>query len=45
MTTAPASFISLESERLILRRFNDDDLAAFLNYLNDPLVAKYQSWE
>lgn len=45
MTAAPASFTSLESERLILRRFNDDDLAAFLNYLNDPLVAKYQSWE
>ncbi|HEV7858251.1 MAG TPA: GNAT family N-acetyltransferase [Pyrinomonadaceae bacterium] len=39
------SFNSLESERLILRRFADEDLAAFLAYLNDPLVARYQTWE
>ena len=38
-------FTSLDSERLILRRFNDADLAPFLAYLNDPLVARYQSWE
>lgn len=38
-------FTSLESERLILRRFNETDLAPFLAYLNDPLVARYQSWE
>ncbi|MDT4965887.1 MAG: hypothetical protein QOJ64_624 [Acidobacteriota bacterium] len=44
MTTAPASFTSLESERLILRRFTDDDLTSFLAYLNDPLVARFQSW-
>jgi RimJ/RimL family protein N-acetyltransferase len=30
---------------LVLRRFNEDDLPPFLAYLNDPLVAKYQSWE
>lgn len=40
-----ASFISLESERLLLRRFADDDLLPFLAYLNDPLVARYQTWE
>lgn len=28
-----------------MRRFKDDDLAAFLAYLNDPIVARYQSWE
>lgn len=39
------SFTSLESERLILRRFRADDLVPFLAYLNDPLVARYQSWE
>lgn len=40
-----ASFTTLESQRLILRRFTDEDLASFLAYLNDPLVARYQSWE
>ena len=39
------SFSTLETERLILRRFSDDDLAPFLAYLNDPLVARYQTWE
>lgn len=38
-------FTSLDSARLILRRFTDADLAAFLAYLNDSLVARYQSWE
>lgn len=40
-----APFNGLESERLILRRFTDDDLEPFLAYLNDPVVARYQSWE
>ncbi|HEX8493334.1 MAG TPA: GNAT family protein [Pyrinomonadaceae bacterium] len=40
-----AAFTYLESERLLLRRFNEGDLRAFLAYLNDPLVARYQSWE
>ncbi|MDQ3754789.1 MAG: GNAT family N-acetyltransferase [Acidobacteriota bacterium] len=40
-----ATFTPLESARLILRRFTDADLAAFIAYRNDPLVAKYQSWE
>jgi RimJ/RimL family protein N-acetyltransferase len=39
------SFSTLETERLILRRFSDDDLAQFLAYLNDPFVARYQTWE
>lgn len=39
------SFSPLESARLILRRFADRDLAPFLAYLNDPEVARYQSWE
>ncbi len=38
-------FTLLDSERLVLRRFNDADLAPYLAYLNDPLVARYQSWE
>ena len=38
-------FNSLESKRLRLRRFVDADLLPFLAYLNDPLVARYQSWE
>lgn len=39
------TFVNLETRRLVLRRFADQDLAAFLAYLNDPLVARYQSWE
>jgi len=35
----------IESPRLTLRRFADADLGQFLAYLNDPLVARYQSWE
>lgn len=39
------AFTTIETQRLILRRFRDADLAPFLAYLNDPLVARYQSWE
>ena len=39
------AFTRLESERLILRRFRDCDLAPFVAYRNDPEVARYQSWE
>ncbi|MDQ3257280.1 MAG: GNAT family N-acetyltransferase [Acidobacteriota bacterium] len=39
------SFSQLESARLRLRRFAAADLAAFVAYRNDPLVARYQSWE
>src|SRR5215210_9379843 len=38
-------FTTIESQRLILRRFNDADLEPFLAYLNDPHVARFQSWE
>ncbi|HEX7175609.1 MAG TPA: GNAT family protein [Pyrinomonadaceae bacterium] len=40
-----AVFTTIESSRLILRRFADADLHTFLAYLNDPLVARYQTWE
>jgi RimJ/RimL family protein N-acetyltransferase len=40
-----AGFVSIESERLVLRRFADSDLAPFLVYRNDPEVARYQAWE
>ena len=39
------TFSPLESDRLLLRRFADGDLLPFLAYLNDPLVARYQTWE
>lgn len=39
------TFTTIESQRLILRRFNDADLEPFLSYLNDPYVARFQSWE
>ena len=40
-----AGFTRIESERLILRRFKDSDLAPFMAYRNDPEVARYQSWD
>src|SRR6185437_16278254 len=36
---------TLETARLRLRRFREDDLEPFLAYRNDPEVARYQSWE
>lgn len=41
MTTKPFLF---ETDRLLLRRFTDADLEAFLAYRNDPEVAKWQGW-
>jgi RimJ/RimL family protein N-acetyltransferase len=38
-------FTPLETPRLIIRRFQDKDLAAFVEYRNDPEVARYQSWD
>jgi len=40
-----APFTMLETTRLRLRRFRDDDCALFMAYRNDPEVARYQSWE
>ena len=40
-----AAFDRIESERLILRRFRDADLAPFVAYRNDSEVARYQSWD
>jgi RimJ/RimL family protein N-acetyltransferase len=34
----------LETGRLVIRTFRDDDLEAFIAYRNDPEVAKYQGW-
>jgi RimJ/RimL family protein N-acetyltransferase len=39
------AFTSIESDRLLLRRFTEADLLPFLAYLNDPIVARYQTWE
>jgi len=38
-------FTNLETARLILRHFTDADLVPFMAYRNDPIVARYQSWE
>ncbi len=40
-----ATFSRIESERLLLRRFKDSDLAPFMAYRNDPKVAEYQDWD
>ena len=44
MTTGQSAFTSIETNRLILRRFADCDLPTIFAYRNDPEVAKYQSW-
>jgi aminoglycoside 6'-N-acetyltransferase len=37
--------MALTSERLVLRRFREEDLDAFVAYRSDPRIARYQSWE
>ena len=37
--------ILIETERLLLRNIDLQDLDTFLEYRNDPFVASYQSWE
>lgn len=37
-------FIPLQTPRVLLRHFREDDLTRFLAYRNDPEVARYQSW-
>jgi hypothetical protein len=39
------NFITDETVRLRLRPFIESDLPAFIAYRNDPIVARYQSWE
>lgn len=39
------TFTPLQTERLILRRLRESDLVPFIDYLNDPEVAKYQTWD
>lgn len=38
-------FTTLQTERLVVRRFTDSDLPTFMAYRNDPEVARYQSWD
>jgi RimJ/RimL family protein N-acetyltransferase len=38
------AFVPLETPRLVLRRFREEDLEPFLTYRNQPEVARYQSW-
>ncbi len=37
--------VEIRTERLHLRPFRADDLAAFVAYRGDPEVARYQSWD
>ena len=36
--------LPIATERLILRRFEDRDIEAFVDYRCDPQIARYQSW-
>ena len=37
--------IPLRGDRVLIRRFRDDDAAAFQAYRSDPEIARYQSWD
>lgn len=37
--------LALETNRLLLRSFRENDLDAFVTYRSDPAVAKYQGWD
>ena len=39
------AFTTIETERLLLRRFGTEDAPAFAAYRADPGIARYQSWE
>lgn len=39
------TFARIETERLVLRRFNPGDASAFAAYRGEPAVARYQSWD
>lgn len=38
------AFVALETERLVLRRFEAEDAPRFARYREDPQVARYQTW-
>jgi aminoglycoside 6'-N-acetyltransferase len=44
-TLVRVPFTQIETTRLLVRRFQDGDLSAFLEYRNDPEVARYQGWD
>jgi RimJ/RimL family protein N-acetyltransferase len=37
--------LALETNRLLLRSFQESDLQVFMAYRSDPAIAKYQGWE
>jgi RimJ/RimL family protein N-acetyltransferase len=39
------SFTQIQTARLLVRRFQESDLTAFVDYRNDPEVARYQGWD
>lgn len=43
MTNEPKPFL-LKTDRLVLRRFTDDDLEDFFAYRNDSEVSRWQGW-
>jgi RimJ/RimL family protein N-acetyltransferase len=40
----PPALLPHHTERLVLRRFDEGDLQALVDYRNDPEVARYQGW-
>jgi aminoglycoside 6'-N-acetyltransferase len=39
------TFTQIQTARLLVRRFQEGDLTTFVEYRNDPEVARYQGWD
>src|SRR5437867_46891 len=42
---ARVTFTQIQTPRLLVRRFQETDLTPFVEYRNDPEVARYQGWD
>ena len=45
LVPADPDFSELRTERLVIRRFRQEDATTFAAYRSDPNVARYQSWD
>ena len=44
-SSGDVNFTEINADRIILRRFSDNDIDTFVKYRANPAIAKYQSWE
>jgi hypothetical protein len=44
-SSGDVNFTEINADRIILRRFSDNDIDTFVKYMANPAISKYQSWE